>query len=100
MGHAWAQVVATDIDHNSPSVFVVFDKERYLFNAGEGVQRQFRENKIKIAKVRGVAARPCACSVRCRWRPRMHAACSTGTHAWGRHACGEQCAVCGVRLAG
>ncbi|KXZ55190.1 hypothetical protein GPECTOR_3g335 [Gonium pectorale] len=48
---SFLQVLAVDIDHTSPSVLLFFDKERYLFNAGEGIQRLFREHKIKIKQV-------------------------------------------------
>ena len=47
-----AQVLATDVDHSSPSLLLFLDKEgRMLFNAGEGLQRMFRENKTKMQKV-------------------------------------------------
>jgi hypothetical protein len=36
----------------SASVLLFFDKERYLFNAGEGLQRLMREYKQRMAKVR------------------------------------------------
>lgn len=45
------QVLALDIDHTTPSVLLFFNKERYLFNAGEGIQRLFREHKLKIKQV-------------------------------------------------
>ncbi|KAG2496087.1 hypothetical protein HYH03_005690 [Edaphochlamys debaryana] len=45
------QVLPLDIDHTSPSILLFFDKERYLFNAGEGIQRLFREHKLKIKQV-------------------------------------------------
>lgn len=44
------QVLATDVAHSSPSVLLFFDKERYLFNAAEGIQRLFREHRLKINK--------------------------------------------------
>ena len=47
----YVQVLATDIAHSSPSVMLFFDKQRYLFNAGEGIQRLFREHRLKIQKV-------------------------------------------------
>jgi hypothetical protein len=47
------QVLSTDIDHNSPSLLLFLDKEgRLLFNAGEGLQRLFRESKLRMQKVR------------------------------------------------
>ncbi|KAL6762208.1 hypothetical protein V8C86DRAFT_2522363 [Haematococcus lacustris] len=48
---SYVQVLATDVDHNSPSLLLFLDKEgRYLFNAGEGLQRMFRENKLRMQK--------------------------------------------------
>ena len=50
---AYMQVLATDIDHSSPSLLLFLDKEgRMLFNAGEGMQRMFRENRLRMQKVR------------------------------------------------
>ncbi|PNH04248.1 hypothetical protein TSOC_009630 [Tetrabaena socialis] len=49
---SFLQVLPLDIDHTSPSVLLFFDKERYLFNAGEGIQRLFREHKLKIKQAR------------------------------------------------
>ena len=34
-----------------PSVLLFFDKERYLFNIGEGFQKFSLEHKIKMAKI-------------------------------------------------
>lgn len=80
-----SQVLATDVDHNSPSLMLFLDKEgRMLFNAGEGLQRMFRENKIKMQKVTGHAGgwACCACwwnralattPVACAMHARMHA---------------------------
>ncbi|GIL91146.1 hypothetical protein Vretifemale_18806, partial [Volvox reticuliferus] len=48
---SYLQVLALDIDHTSPSVLLFFNNERYLFNAGEGIQRLFREHKIKISQI-------------------------------------------------
>ncbi|GLI60588.1 hypothetical protein VaNZ11_002748 [Volvox africanus] len=48
---SYLQVLALDIDHTSPSVLLFFNSERYLFNAGEGIQRLFREHKIKISQI-------------------------------------------------
>ena len=44
------------MDHNSPSLLLVFDKARFIFNAGEGLQRLMREKKIKMTKVRMAGA--------------------------------------------
>lgn len=35
----------------SPSVLLFFDKQRYLFNAGEGIQRHLIEYRKKMQKV-------------------------------------------------
>jgi len=35
----------------APSVLLFFDRERYLFNAGEGIQRHFFEHKQRLKKV-------------------------------------------------
>ncbi|GAX85788.1 hypothetical protein CEUSTIGMA_g13203.t1 [Chlamydomonas eustigma] len=46
------QILGMDVDHNSPSVMLVLDKGgKYIFNAGEGLQRLMREKKIKMQKV-------------------------------------------------
>lgn len=45
-----------DIEHTSPAVLLFFDKERYLFNAGEGIQRLFREHRLKIRQVGRLAS--------------------------------------------
>ena len=47
------QVLASDVEGHSPSLMLFIDKEgRYLFNAGEGLQRIMRERKLKMQKVR------------------------------------------------
>jgi hypothetical protein len=41
------------VDHNAASLQLFTDVGgRLLFNAGEGLQRMFRENKLRIGKVR------------------------------------------------
>lgn len=89
-------MLATDIDHNSPSLLLFVDKEgRLLFNAGEGLQRMFRENKLRMQKVwSGVCAHVCvrACTFLCRtqhW---------TGTLTRGVCRHGHTCASTSVRL--
>ncbi len=48
-----SQVLPTDVDHNAASLQLFTDVGgRLLFNAGEGLQRMFRENKLRIGKVR------------------------------------------------
>jgi len=50
------QVLNVDNSTASPSVLLFTDKERYLFNAGEGIQRHFLEYRLKINKVAVAAA--------------------------------------------
>ncbi|XP_023642790.1 tRNAse Z TRZ4, mitochondrial isoform X2 [Capsella rubella] len=40
-----------DTQDTSPSVLLFFDKQRFIFNAGEGLQRFCTEHKIKLSKV-------------------------------------------------
>ncbi len=51
-----AQVLNVDNESASASVLLFFNQERYLFNAGEGLQRHMREYKVRMGKV-GPAAR-------------------------------------------
>ena len=54
------QVLASDVEHNSPSLMLVVDKGgRYMFNAGEGLQRLMREKKVRMNKVRGHSVAVC-----------------------------------------
>ncbi|XP_010487479.1 PREDICTED: zinc phosphodiesterase ELAC protein 2-like isoform X2 [Camelina sativa] len=39
------------VQDTSPSVLLFFDKQRFIFNAGEGLQRFCTEHKIKLSKV-------------------------------------------------
>ncbi|CAL2229439.1 unnamed protein product [Prunus armeniaca] len=39
-----------DTQDTSPSVLLFFDKQRFIFNAGEGLQRFCSEHKIKSSK--------------------------------------------------
>ncbi|CAA7057986.1 unnamed protein product [Microthlaspi erraticum] len=50
---AYVQVLGTGMDtqDTSPSVLLFFDKQRFIFNAGEGLQRFCTEHKIKLSKV-------------------------------------------------
>jgi hypothetical protein len=48
--------VGTDTGTSVPSVLLFFDRQRFLFNAGEGFQRFCVEHRIKLAKVSGVLA--------------------------------------------
>ncbi|KAL6547799.1 hypothetical protein OROHE_009504 [Orobanche hederae] len=46
----YAQILGTGMDtqDTSPSVLLFFDKQRFIFNAGEGLQRFCTEHKIKL----------------------------------------------------
>ncbi|XWS20248.1 hypothetical protein CRYUN_Cryun31cG0084000 [Craigia yunnanensis] len=50
---AYVQILGTGMDtqDTSPSVLLFFDKQRFLFNAGEGLQRFCTEHKIKLSKI-------------------------------------------------
>lgn len=50
---AYVQILGTGMDtqDTSPSVLLFFDKQRFIFNAGEGLQRFCTEHKIKLSKV-------------------------------------------------
>ncbi|KAL0415203.1 UNVERIFIED_CONTAM: tRNAse Z TRZ4, mitochondrial [Sesamum latifolium] len=50
---AYVQVLGTGMDtqDTSPSVLLFFDKQRFIFNAGEGLQRFCSEHKIKLSKI-------------------------------------------------
>ncbi|OMO66621.1 zinc phosphodiesterase ELAC protein 2-like protein [Corchorus olitorius] len=39
------------VQDTSPSVLLFFDKQRFIFNAGEGLQRFCTEHKIKLSKI-------------------------------------------------
>ncbi|KAF8070965.1 TRZ4 [Scenedesmus sp. PABB004] len=51
-----AQVFNVDNRTASPSVLLTFDSARYLFNAGEGIQRHFIEYKQKMNRITTVLA--------------------------------------------
>ncbi|KAL1210963.1 tRNase Z TRZ3 [Cardamine amara subsp. amara] len=50
---AYAQILGTGMDtqDTSSSVLLFFDKQRFIFNAGEGLQRFCTEHKIKLSKI-------------------------------------------------
>ncbi|WIA31761.1 hypothetical protein OEZ86_002633 [Tetradesmus obliquus] len=50
------QVFNVDNSTASPSVLLVLDSKRYLFNAGEGIQRHFIEYKQKMRQITSVLA--------------------------------------------
>ncbi|CAH2036566.1 unnamed protein product, partial [Thlaspi arvense] len=49
---AYAQILGTGMDSEdtSSSVLLFVDKQRFIFNAGEGLQRFCTEHKIKLSK--------------------------------------------------
>ncbi|KAJ1394656.1 tRNase Z endonuclease, partial [Sesbania bispinosa] len=50
---SFVQILGTGMDtqDTSPSVLLFFDKQRFIFNAGEGLQRFCTEHKIKLSKI-------------------------------------------------
>ncbi|KAM1804630.1 hypothetical protein ACFX12_030474 [Malus domestica] len=50
---SYVQILGTGMDTHdtSPSVLLFFDKQRFIFNAGEGLQRFCTEHKIKLSKI-------------------------------------------------
>ncbi|GAV77562.1 Lactamase_B_2 domain-containing protein/Lactamase_B_4 domain-containing protein [Cephalotus follicularis] len=50
---SYVQILGTGMDtqDTSPSVLLFFDKQRFIFNAGEGLQRFCTEYKIKLSKI-------------------------------------------------
>ncbi|KAG9143324.1 hypothetical protein Leryth_018599 [Lithospermum erythrorhizon] len=50
---AYIQILGTGMDtqDTSPSVLLFFDKQRFIFNAGEGLQRFCTEHRIKLSKI-------------------------------------------------
>ncbi|KAJ3700994.1 hypothetical protein LUZ61_004699 [Rhynchospora tenuis] len=49
----YVQILGTGMDTHdtSPSILLFFDKQRFIFNAGEGLQRYCNEHKIKLSKI-------------------------------------------------
>lgn len=50
---SYVQILGTGMDtqDTTPSVLLFFDKQRFIFNAGEGLQRFCTEHKIKLSKI-------------------------------------------------
>ncbi|XP_061374803.1 tRNAse Z TRZ4, mitochondrial isoform X2 [Gastrolobium bilobum] len=50
---SYVQILGTGMDtqDTSPAVLLFFDKQRFIFNAGEGLQRFCTEHKIKLSKI-------------------------------------------------
>ena len=46
--------MGSDTECTVPSVLLFFDRQRYLFNAGEGFQRYCVEHRVKLAKLNGI----------------------------------------------
>lgn len=49
----YLQIMGTGMDtqDTSPAVLLFFEKQRFIFNAGEGLQRFCTEHKIKLSKI-------------------------------------------------
>ncbi|KAM3348342.1 hypothetical protein ACQJBY_021935 [Aegilops geniculata] len=50
---SYVQILGTGMDtqDTAPSILLFFDKQRFIFNAGEGLQRFCTEHKIKLSKI-------------------------------------------------
>ncbi|KAK4790130.1 hypothetical protein SAY86_017434 [Trapa natans] len=50
---SYVQILGTGMDtqDTSPSVLLFFDHQRFIFNAGEGLQRFCTQHKIKLSKI-------------------------------------------------
>ncbi|KAJ3276473.1 hypothetical protein HDV01_005096 [Terramyces sp. JEL0728] len=48
------QVVSTRNGSSRPSFYLSFDSAKYLFNAGEGTQRNCNEHQIKLSKLKAI----------------------------------------------
>ncbi|GAU10965.1 hypothetical protein TSUD_112590 [Trifolium subterraneum] len=50
---SYVQILGTGMDtqDTSPAVMLFFDKQRFIFNAGEGLQRFCTEHRIKLSKI-------------------------------------------------
>ncbi|PWA89273.1 tRNAse Z4 [Artemisia annua] len=50
---SYVQILGTGMDtqDTSSSVLLFFDKQRFIFNAGEGLQRYCTEHRIKLSKI-------------------------------------------------
>ncbi|KAH9624165.1 hypothetical protein KSS87_004304 [Heliosperma pusillum] len=50
---SYVQILGTGMDTQDtcPSVLLFFDKQRFIFNAGEGLQRYCTEHKVKLSKI-------------------------------------------------
>ncbi len=50
----YVQVVAVDCAYHSPCVVIGTENSRFLFEVGEGTQRQVIEHKVRIGKIGGI----------------------------------------------
>ncbi|KAI6671887.1 hypothetical protein NL676_006772 [Syzygium grande] len=59
---SYVQILGTGMDtqDTSPSVLLFFDHQRFIFNAGEGLQRFCTEHKIKLSKIIYFLSRVCS----------------------------------------
>ena len=54
MTRFYLQILGTTTGDSTPSVFVMLNKTRYLFNVGDGTQRFCGEHRIKLSKLKRV----------------------------------------------
>lgn len=45
------RVLSIECDHNAASIAVITESQRFIFQAGEGIQRLASEHKVKIGKI-------------------------------------------------
>ena len=48
------QILRVETDEGSPSVLISTEKERYMFNIGEGMQRMCTEHKVRMGKLNNI----------------------------------------------
>lgn len=78
--------VGADTGCSVPSVLLFFDRQRFLFNAGEGFQRFCVEHRVKLAKVSAVLATRTTTEAT-GGLPGECQSCSAGRRAVGRGWC-------------
>ena len=91
--------IGADTGSGVPSALLFFDRQRFLFNAGEGFQRFCVEHRIKLAKVSAVLATRTTTEATGglpgAWRPSCG---SVLRGAWCVVCCGCSCTCCCRRL--
>jgi ribonuclease Z len=50
----YVRILAVPTSHSSPTVVLVSDLTRLVFNCGEGTQRLCVEHKVRLSKVAGI----------------------------------------------